>query len=47
MTKENKKKTEKIVEVKLKREPGYLYYIDKEGDISRVSMGRIKKSKQE
>ena len=31
-------KHEKVVQVGIKKEPGYLYYVDKEGDISRASM---------
>lgn len=36
---------EKVVKVGLKREPNYLYFIDKDGDISRTPMrrGKIKK----
>ena len=38
------KYAEKIVRVGLKREQGYLYYIDKEGDISRSPQARRKKA---
>jgi hypothetical protein len=31
---------EKIRKLRLEREPGYLYFIDKEGDISRTLMAR-------
>lgn len=40
---------EKIAVVGLKREKGYLYYIDKEGDISRAQMkaNRVKTERGE
>jgi hypothetical protein len=31
---------EKVIKLRLEREPGYLYFIDKEGDISRILMAR-------
>ncbi len=31
---------EKVRKLKLEREPGYLYFIDKQGDISRTLMAR-------
>jgi len=31
---------EKVLETKITREKGYLYYIDKDGDISRAKMKR-------
>lgn len=31
---------EKVVKVGVKREDGYLYYIDKQGDVSKVKMAR-------
>lgn len=34
---------EKVAKVGLKREVGYLYFIDKEGDISRSKMARGRK----
>ncbi len=34
---------EKIVKLGLKREPGYLYYVDKQGDVSCAKMARGKK----
>jgi hypothetical protein len=34
---------EKVVKLGLKREPGYLYYVDKQGDVSMVKMARGKK----
>ena len=33
-------KAVKVAKVGIKRESGYLYYIDKQGDISRVQMAR-------
>ena len=36
---------EKIIKLGVKREPGYFYYIDKEGDVARAKMGRPKKKK--
>jgi hypothetical protein len=36
--------TEKVLKVGLKREYGYLYYIDKEGDISRTKQQRRNKT---
>ncbi len=38
---------EKVIEIGLKREPGYLYFLDKEGDISRARQGRTKKEEKE
>lgn len=40
---------EKVAKVGIKRQEGYLYFIDKQGDISRVKMargGRKKKKKK-
>ncbi len=31
---------EKVAKVGVKREEGYLYYIDKQGDVSKVKMAR-------
>jgi len=31
---------EKVAKVGVKKEPGYLYFIDKQGDISRAKMVR-------
>jgi hypothetical protein len=31
---------EKVRKLRLEREPGYLYFIDKQGDISRTLMAR-------
>ena len=31
---------EKVLKVGVKREDGYLYFIDKQGDVSRVKMAR-------
>jgi hypothetical protein len=31
---------EKVAKVGIKKQPGYLYFIDKQGDISRAKMAR-------
>jgi hypothetical protein len=31
---------EKVAKVGVKKEPGYLYFVDKNGDISRAKMSR-------
>ncbi len=31
---------EKVAKVKIKKEAGYLYFVDKQGDISRAKMAR-------
>ncbi len=39
---------QKVARVRIKKEPGYLYFVDKDGDISRAKMargGRKKKKK--
>jgi hypothetical protein len=36
---------EKVQKIGLKREAGYLYFIDKQGDVSRSLMARGKKDK--
>ncbi len=36
---------EKISRVGVKKEPGYLYFVDKDGDISRAKMARGAKKK--
>ncbi len=36
-------RTEKVAVVGITKEPGWLYYVDKEGDISRVRMMRGRK----
>lgn len=36
---------EKVTKANLKREEGYLYYLDKDGDISRVKMARGRKGR--
>ena len=36
---------EKVKTAGIKRQEGYLYYIDKEGDISRVAMARGRKGR--
>ena len=36
---------EKVKSAGIKREEGYLYYIDKQGDISRVKMARGRKGR--
>lgn len=38
-------KIEKVVEVGITKEPGYLYYVDKDGDISKAKMMRGRKKK--
>jgi len=40
---------QKVAKVGVKKEPGYLYFVDKNGDISRAKMargGRKKKAKK-
>ena len=37
---------EKVEKVGITKEPGYLYFVDKEGDISRAKMARSGKSKK-
>jgi hypothetical protein len=37
--------SEKVAKVGIKREVGWLYYIDKDGDISRAKMQRKGKTK--
>lgn len=37
---------QKVAKVGIKREEGWLYYIDKEGDVSRVKMARGGKKKK-
>ena len=40
---------EKVAKVGIKKKPGYLYFVDKKGDISRAKMargGRKKKKKK-
>ncbi len=39
---------EKVARVGVKKEPGYLYFVDKQGDVSRAKMARggRKKGKQ-
>ncbi len=34
---------EKVARVGVKKEPGYLYFVDKQGDISRAQMARGRK----
>ena len=36
-----------ILEKAIEREKGFLYYIDKEGNVCRAKMGRGKKKKKE
>ncbi len=40
---------EKVAKVGVKRQPGFLYFIDKEGDVSRAPMARggVKRGKAE
>lgn len=35
--------SEKVAKVGIKKEPGYLYFVDRQGDISRAKMARGKK----
>ncbi|MBT9132871.1 MAG: hypothetical protein DDT31_00382 [Syntrophomonadaceae bacterium] len=37
---------EKVTKVGVKREEGYLYYVDKAGDISRAKMARGRRKKK-
>ena len=39
-------KIQKVKRVKLQREAGFLYFVDKEGDISKAVMGRGSKIKK-
>ena len=39
--------SEKVLKCGIKREKGYLYYIDKDGDISRAKMERKGRKKKE
>ena len=34
---------EKVAKVGIKKEPGYLYFVDEDGDISRAKMARGRK----
>ncbi len=36
-------KTQKVVKCRIKRKAGYLYYVDKQGDVSMAKMSRGKK----
>jgi len=36
---------QKVAKVGVKKEPGYLYFVDKDGDISRAKMARGAKQK--
>ena len=36
---------EKVYECNIKKEPGYLYFVDKDGDVSRAKMVRGGKKK--
>ena len=38
---------EKVAKVGIKKEPGYLYYIDKDGDVARAKMQKGGKKKEE
>lgn len=38
---------EKVVKVGIEKESGYLYFVDKEGDISRSTMQRGRKKREE
>ena len=46
MTSETKE-TEKVARIGVKREKGYIYFLDKEGDISRAKMRQYYKRKKE
>ena len=35
-----KQKAEKIARTDISREPGYMYFLDKQGDVARASMAR-------
>lgn len=37
---------EKVAKVGVQKEPGYLYFVDKKGDISRAKMARGGKKKK-
>lgn len=37
---------QKVAKVGIKKEPGYLYFVDKRGDISRVKMARGAKKRK-
>ena len=37
---------QKVAKVGIKKEPGYLYFVDKQGDISRAKMVRGGKKKK-
>ncbi len=36
----------KVLKCRIKKEPGYLYFIDKQGDISKAKMARGGKKKK-
>lgn len=40
------KMNEKVKRVGVSKEPGYLYFVDKQGDVSRVKMARGNKNKK-
>jgi len=40
-----KGKTEKVSTTQVKKEPGYMYFIDKDGDVARTKMARGGKKK--
>ena len=35
--------SEKLIKLNIQREKGYLYFIDKDGDVSKAKIGRKKK----
>jgi len=37
---------QKVLKCRIKKEPGYLYFIDKQGDISKAKMARGGKKKK-
>jgi hypothetical protein len=41
------KMAEKVVRTGIKKEPGFLYFVDKQGDVSRAKMGSEPLSEEE
>lgn len=41
-----KKKNEKVSKTGIKREAGYMYFMDKDGDVARTKMARAKSAKK-
>lgn len=46
MLKEDKKMGNIVVPNAVRREPGYLYYVDKDGSVCRSPMKKVKKKKK-